>query len=145
MEEQKEETIRMYVNEEPEKSKRYSFHMNSLKWLLAIVLIALMSTTLGITSHINFREINTKDCIQISTTNQQTNSTLCQYVKQFDLTGGYYATVCSYAGRVRLDLRQFIDGKATIEGIALDTKQWNELKMHAPAIESPIQKAEETL
>ena len=48
MEEQKDETIRMYVSEEPEKSKRYSFHMNSLKWLLAIVLIALMSTTLGI-------------------------------------------------------------------------------------------------
>ena len=93
----------------------------------------------------NFRETNAKDCIQISTTNQQTNSTLCQYVKQFDLTGGYYATVCSYAGRVRLDLRQFIDERATIKGIALDMKQWNELKIHGPTIESAIRKAEETL
>ena len=55
---------------------------------------------------------------------QDTNATLCTYFKQFKLSGSKRISVCAYNQHVRVDIRRFIDDKATIQGIWINSEEW---------------------
>ena len=62
------------------------------------------------------------------------NATDCTYIKQFVLGNGKRLTVCKYQGVTRIDIRQFIRGRVTIQGIWLRHKEWRNLLNQLPDI-----------
>jgi hypothetical protein len=97
--------------------EQYGFHINILKWTGVVVLLALMTTTLALTSRHNVNN-NVTDCLKIkSESHHEFNNTLCDFIKQFRLPENYYITVCLYQHSILI--RQFISGKATIKGLSL--------------------------
>jgi len=88
---------------------------------------------------------NSSDCIKLATIpvtiDQQFNSTLCSYMKQFEMPREYYVTVCVYQKEVRIDFRQFINGQPTIKGLYFDVRQWSYLKRLVPNIDTTIVRA----
>lgn len=94
-----------------------------------IVLLSLLSATLVMTNSVYEmeRKHNGSDCIRLPgqtyDSNEQWNSTLCDYMKQFPLPEEYFITVCLYQKTVRIDFRKFINGKkAHHTGILSQTK-----------------------
>jgi hypothetical protein len=69
------------------------------------------------------------------------NRTACVFVKQFYLQDRLYATVCNQNGYVFVDLRQFINGSATIIGVDLAQIQWLSLKQQMAGIDTAITEA----
>ena len=59
------------------------------------------------------------------------------------MPNGYYTTVCLYQNQVRIDLRQFLDGKATIKGLILNLRQWNYLQRLIPHLNKAIREAKQ--
>lgn len=62
------------------------------------------------------------------------NTTECSYMKQFMLGNGKRLTVCKYQGLLRIDIRQFINSKSTIQGIWLRHTEWTSLLNQLPDI-----------
>jgi len=62
------------------------------------------------------------------------NTTECSYLKQFRLSNGKRLTVCKYKGSLRIDIRQFINTKTTIQGIWLRSSEWKNLLNQLPDI-----------
>ena len=62
------------------------------------------------------------------------NATDCSYIKQFVLGNGKRLTVCKYLGVTRIDIRQFMRGRVTIQGIWLRHKEWKSLLDRLPDI-----------
>ena len=62
------------------------------------------------------------------------NATDCSYMKQFVLGNGKRLTVCKYRGVTRIDIRQFIGGRVTIQGIWLRNKEWTNMLDQLPDI-----------
>ena len=114
--------------------QNYDFHFDIIKMVGIVVILSLLSTTLVMTNSVYDmeRKHNSSDCIRITgqtyDSNEQWNSTLCGYIKQFRLPEEYYVTVCLYQKTVRIDFRKFINGKPTIQGFYLNVNQWNYLK-----------------
>ncbi|OOZ35901.1 hypothetical protein BOW52_11060 [Solemya elarraichensis gill symbiont] len=114
-----------------------------LKWTGVIVMISLLAATLGIFANLMKRDpVYKSDCINVQDHNvadvnetlciEQTeipdlNNSLCTYARQYALSNNYFVTVCRYHGIVRIDVRLFLNGIATIRGIFLNNKQWNSL------------------
>ena len=73
----------------------------------------------------------------------QESSSLCHYLKQYSLPNDIRISVCIYAGRVRIDLRQFIADKATIKGIALNLAQFRRLEDYWENIKSVVGNADD--
>ena len=124
--------------------KNYDFHLDILKLTGVVVLLSIMSATLAITSNLHVcKGENTTDCIKLTTqpVDLQFNSTLCSYMKQYQLPGGYYTTVCSYQGYIRIDVRKFINDRPTIQGFFVNTRQWNYLKRLKNSIDKSISEA----
>jgi hypothetical protein len=74
---------------------------------------------------------NSSDTIKATipvTINQQLNSTLCSFMKQFEMHEEYYVTVCLYQKEIRIDFRQFINGNPTVNGLYFNVRQWQYLK-----------------
>jgi len=69
------------------------------------------------------------------------NKTACVYVKQFYLQQQLYATVCNQDGYVFVDIRQFVNGTATIIGADLSLLQWLTLKQLSSSIDVAISEA----
>lgn len=115
--------------------ERYWIHINILKWTGVVVLLALTTTSLSMV--VNLKTVkcvnSTSDCIKILSTSPPNfslpdiNNTFCRDIKQYPLPDEYFATVCRYQGQLRIDIRRFINGKASIRGIALNVRQWNYL------------------
>lgn len=111
--------------------KGYDMHITILKWTGVVVLAALVITSVAVTSAsmAASNESRGSDCIRIVNKPPiDLNVSLCTYMKQFDLPDGYVVSVCRYQDSVRIDLRQFINGRATIRGIALNVRQWEYLQ-----------------
>ena len=114
--------------------QNYDFHFDIIKMTGIIVLLSLLSATLVMTNSVYEmeRKHNGSDCIRLPgqtyDSNEQWNSTLCDYMKQFPLPEEYFITVCLYQKTVRIDFRKFINGKPTILGFYLKLNQWNYLK-----------------
>lgn len=122
--------------------QNYDFHVDIVR---VLVLISLMSATLAITSnlHVCHSSQNVYDCIQLRTHPVDTlnayNSSLCEYIRQFDLPQTYRVTyrvtVCLFQKEVRIDFRYFINENPTIKG------QCNYLKRLVPNIGEAIMRA----
>ena len=128
--------------------EKYNIHINILKWTGVVVLLAMMSTSLAITSNMTRNSFqNSSDCIKITTTSddRRFNDTLCKYIKTFDLPEQYKLSVCSYQQQVRIDIRYFIGDKATIRGIHLNKLQWAYLQRLTPHINSAVKRADNVL
>jgi len=69
------------------------------------------------------------------------NQTACVYVKQFHLQHQLYATVCNHDGNVFLDVKRFVNGAATINGVDLSFKQWLALKQQISHVDEAISEA----
>lgn len=114
--------------------QNYDFHFDIIKMTGIIVLLSLLSATLVMTNSVYEmeRKHNGSHCIRLPgqtyDSNEQWNSTLCDYMKQFPLPEEYFITVCLYQKTVRIDFRKFINGKPTILGFYLKLNQWNYLK-----------------
>ena len=52
------------------------------------------------------------------------SSALCTHLKQYTLPDNIRITLCLYAERLRLDIRQFVGSRATIKGISLNLSQF---------------------
>ena len=126
--------------------KNYDFHLDILKITGVIVLLSIMSVTLAITSNLYKVDTikNVTDCIRLTaqTEDQQFNTTLCRYIKQYPLPENYFVTICSYQGEIRIDFLNFINNYPTIQGLYLNTRQWNYLKILTPHIEKCITHAQ---
>jgi hypothetical protein len=70
------------------------------------------------------------DCIRLTAQmeDQQFNTTFCMYIKQYPLPEKYFVTICSFQGEIRIDFRKFINNYPTIQGVYLNTRQWNYFK-----------------
>ena len=55
---------------------------------------------------------------------QDTNAALCTYLKQFKLSGSKIISVYAYNPHVKVDIHRFIDDKATIQGIWINSEEW---------------------
>ena len=66
------------------------------------------------------------------------NSSLSHFIKQFALPDHYCVTVCLYQNEIRLDIRQFINGRPTIKGVYLTMKQFDFLKRLLPHLHKEI-------
>ncbi|CAC5416576.1 unnamed protein product [Mytilus coruscus] len=127
----------------------YDFHLDMVKVMGVIVLLSVTSVTLAITNNLHVCEShktqNATDCIRLTShpadTIKQYNSSICDYIHQFELPQDYKATVCLYQREVRVDFRQFISGHPTIKGLYFNTRQWQYLKRLIPHIDSSISKA----
>ncbi len=69
------------------------------------------------------------------------NLTSCVFVKQYNLGGNTYATVCNRNGDVIVDIRKFVNGTATTIGIPLELRQWLTLKRMTTRIFTAISEA----
>lgn len=119
------------------KHKNLRCHLTIIKWV-GVVILATAFTVPGVillvqqdSSHQSFDE-----GIQ-----PELNKTACVYVKQFYLQDQIYATVCNQNGYVFVDIRQFINGTATIIGVDLNLRQWLTLKQHTRTIDVAIAEA----
>jgi len=125
--------------------KNYDVHLDILKITGVIVLLSIMSATLAITSNLYKVDTtkNVTDCIRLTAQmeDQQFNTTLCRYIKQYPLPENYFVTICSYQGEIRIDFRKFINNYPTIQGVYLNTRQWNYLKRLSSRIDEAIDKA----
>lgn len=105
-----------------------------------------MTATLTVTSNLSKanRTVNSSDCVRVITNEFDTvelNSSLCSYFKQYPLPNQYYATICSYQGEIRIDLRKFINKHPSILGIYFNINQWNYLKRLDSFIDNSIKEA----
>ena len=69
------------------------------------------------------------------------NGSLCSYFRQWTLSDNIELTVCNYLGSVRVDIRAFVSGKATIKGIWLTITEWQELSKLFKLIQRSLNKA----
>ena len=106
---------------------RYTIHINILKWTGVVVLLALTSTSIAVTS---------------STARTSANDTLCSYVKHYDLTEQYKVTVCLYSQKVSIAIRKFVNGKAVANGILMKKVDWKYLQHLVPYVNSAVERAE---
>jgi hypothetical protein len=125
--------------------KNYDFHLDILKIPGVIVLLSIMNATLAITSNLHKVDTtkNVTDCIRLTAQmeDQQFNTTFCRYIKQYPLPEKYFVTICSFQGEIRIDFRKFINNYPTIQGVYLNTRQWNYFKGLSSHIDEAIDKA----
>ena len=129
--------------------RNFDIHLDILKLTGVVVLLSIMSVTLALTSNIYSYEKrqNTTmiDCIKIehSVTREQLNMSLCKYIKQYQLPGNYYVTICVYQSSIRVDVRLFHKGKPTIRGFFLNLNQYSYFKRLIPHIDKAVRLARE--
>ena len=103
---------------------RFKLHLAIVKWTGALVLLSLTITTVSVVSRMHTCPVN-YDCIRISSPPiSEFNSTLCTYVDQYELPEHYYVSVCRYDGKVRIDIRQFLND----QGVTLSLAQYDYLQ-----------------
>lgn len=121
----------------------YNIHINILKWTGVVVLLALMSTSIALTSSTTRPSRNNSDCRSISTTKNawvdDMNDTLCSYVKEYDLTEEYKVTVCLNDKKVTIAIRE---KKRNGEGIFMNKRDWNYLRNLMPYVTRAVKRAE---
>ena len=117
---------------------RYTIHINILKWTGVVVLLALTSTSIAVTS--STAELSLS--IAANDRESSANDTLCSYVKHYDLTEQYKVTVCLYSQKVSIAIREFVNGKAVANGILMKKVDWKYLQHLVPYVNSAVERAE---
>lgn len=120
---------------------QYRLHINILKWTGLVVMMALMASTLGIVSS-STTEKNTikSDCIKVVQTNMENtgNTTMCEYIRKFNILHGCYLSVCKLKHQIVIDFRLFNGENPTTQGIFLDMRQFHYLQRLIPHIAKTI-------
>lgn len=119
------------------KDKNLRCHLTIIKWV-GVVILATICAVPG------FIILSHRDCalhVPDHGVKPNLNKTACVYVKQFYLQQRLYATVCNQDGYVFVDIRQFVNGTATIIGVDLSLLQWLTLKQLSPSIDIAISEA----
>lgn len=117
------------------KKKFNSFKLKGILSLLSITcmtIVIAMTTISSLPSHKAGKETN------ITTVNMNTNNTLCDFIQSFSISGNVYVFICLYQETFRIDLRFFINKKATIKGLHLTTEQWQRLVKIIPIINNVL-------
>lgn len=119
------------------RNKNFRCHLTIIKWIGVLILASTCAIPgLVILSH--------GECslpVVDNGSKPDLNKTACVYVKQFYLQERLYATVCNQDGYVFVDIRQFVNGSATILGVDLNHLQWLTLRQHINAIDNAISEA----
>ena len=76
---------------------------------------------------------------------ENTNQTLCVYLKQFRLSENKKVSVCAIEIAVRVDIRIFYNHRASIRGIWLDVSEWRTLLRLWGSIQTAMAIAENEL
>lgn len=103
---------------------RIKVHFNVIKGIGVVLM--LYSTTITILLGVN-RETFLA-CVS------EPNRPGCNKLSKTHLGKEVYVSSCTYAGRVKVDLRRFVNGRATGMGIVLDGQQWAELIHNSDSI-----------
>lgn len=108
-----------------------------------LMLLLIICVTITITSNIGSCEnkSSVRDCIKLSTTDVEPNSTSCNYKREFPLPEGYAVSVCSNLNEIRICLTEFVNEGSTIQGFYLNTRQYNYFKRLIPHISETIRRA----
>ena len=112
---------------------RKKFSALKISGILAMISTIFIVTSIVLTSsrhassHGGLSDTNT-------TSFDLTNTSLCDFAKSFPISRQVYVTVCLYNKAIRIDLRLFLNHKATIKGIYLTTSQWKRLLAIVPFI-----------
>lgn len=126
--------------------EKYTMHINIIKGIGVVVLLALMSTSLALTSGMikNSAHYNYTDCKKIKGAEDYKSSGInnisCGYLKQFDLPEQYKVTICTHQKQVWIGIRHFI-GNIT-SGIFLNKRQWNYLLRIRSTINQALKRAD---
>ncbi len=106
------------------------------KWIGAAVIIMVTLSIPGIIlSSLAVSQVLPLD-YEVKVNNE--NRTACVFVKRYDLRDGVHLTVCNIEGDIILDIRRFVNEKASIRGIPLNLKQWLTLKQIASTVDTAI-------
>ena len=76
---------------------------------------------------------------------ENTNQSLCTYLKTLKLSSSKKVSICTYKQSVRVDIRRFIGPRATIQGIWLNMQEWRTLLRLWGRIQMNITNAENYL
>ena len=76
---------------------------------------------------------------------EDTNQTLCVYLKQFRLSENKKVSVCAIEDAVHVDIRIFYNNQAIICGIWLDVSEWRSLLRLWGSIQTAMAVAENEL
>ena len=76
---------------------------------------------------------------------ENTNQSLCTYLKALKLSSSKKVSICAYKQSVRVDIRRFIGPRATIQGIWLNMEEWRTLLCLWGRIQMNIANAENYL
>ena len=76
---------------------------------------------------------------------ENTNQTLCVYLKQFRLSENKKVSVCAIEDALRVDIRIFYNNRASIRGIWLDVSEWRTLLRLWGSIQTAMTVAENEL
>ena len=110
-------------------------HIKIMKWtgVIGIILVSL-STPLYILESMEWSNNYPFDYVM------EVKQTACSYLKQFDLKDNVILSVCNRDGEIMLDIRLFLNQKATIRGIPLNLRQWNVLQGVSNSVNGAIEK-----
>ena len=73
---------------------------------------------------------------------QKRNETLCAFLRLFVLSDKKNVTICSYENHTRVDIREFVNDRATIKGIWLNLSEWYKLLQIWGVIQDAIYQSE---
>ena len=118
------DTVETFIPQQ--KSKRTPLtHMKQISKVVIIVSIT-ATILLEVSVLVNLSSSAVDDYV-MNYTSQDTNHTLCSYLKQFKLSEDKKISVCSIYDAVRVDIRIFYNDQASIRGIWLDVTEWKTL------------------
>lgn len=106
-------------------SLKKKFNSFKLKGILSLLSITYMAIVIGMTTISSLPSHKTEKETNITTVNM--NNTLCDFIQSFSISGNVYVSICLYQETFRIDLRFFINKKASIKGLHLTTEQWKRL------------------
>ena len=120
-------------------SKRYKV-LFTLTWIITI------AATLIVDIHLLMNQLPaTVENDAMDYTSQDTNQTLCSYLKQFRLSENKKVSVCAIEDAVCVDIRIFYNNQASIRGIWLDVTEWRTLLKLWGSIQTAMAIAENEL
>ena len=110
---------------------------NRQKYILGLstsVVIFITITTL--TLSISFSQVRKN--VSSNNTVQRMNLTECKKAEGLSLSKYVKVSACLYQNRPVVDIRTFINGKATIIGVGLTLNEWNRLKSNIHVIDDTL-------
>ena len=141
--------------DEVESLRKTKFKVNKTKlkpeWKLACAILCTIALMLECTNVILSSRCNENNhSVQVQredktitprvmSTAANNETSLCTEIREFKLgVGDKRVNVCTYEGRVRIDIREFLNDKPTIRGIFLTSREYIALKAVLPLVRDEL-------